>query len=263
MEPQEYQTLFQLEETYWWYVARRRLVRDMLEDACGHRKDRLLLDIGCGTGANATVLSQFGTVLLLDASQAALNCCQARGLKNVMASNGEHIGLRSESLDVVTALDVLEHVDRDVDSMREILRVLKPGGMLLITVPAFGFLWSEHDEALHHRRRYTMGEMRNKLAASGFETVRATYFITSLFAPIVVMRVWQGIFKKNVQPKTSHVILPGWINRLIEGILEIERHICRRMNLPFGVSIVTVARKPLTHTAQISEHALAASSTKV
>lgn len=244
METHEYQTLYELEESYWWYVARRRLVKEMLERACGNGKGRKLLDIGCGTGANAKALEELGTVLAADASEQALQFCRARGLQHTVASLSEQMGVRTESVDVVTALDVLEHVERDVEAMREILRVLKPGGILLATVPAFGFLWSEHDEALHHRRRYTMGELRNKLSLAGFETARSTYFITALFLPILVMRVWQGMVKKSVEPKTSHVILPRWANRLIEGILDMERLVCRRINLPVGVSIVAVARKP-------------------
>ena len=128
--------------------------------------------------------------------------------------------------------------------MKEVQRVLKPGGTFLITVPAFGFLWSEHDEALHHRRRYTEWELRNKLTIAGFDVVRSTYFITLLFFPIFIMRFWQGIIKKDAYPKTSHVILPKWANMLLERLLTVERWLCRFMNLPFGVSIVAIARKP-------------------
>lgn len=128
METHEYQTLYELEESYWWYVARRRLVKEMLERACGNGKGRKLLDIGCGTGANAKALEELGTVLAADASEQALQFCRARGLQHTVASLSEQMGVRTESLDVVTALDVLEHVDRDVEAMREILRVLKPGG---------------------------------------------------------------------------------------------------------------------------------------
>lgn len=244
MEPHEYQTLFEMEDTYWWYVARRKLVEEVLLSTCGSGGERRLADLGCGTGANAGTLAKFGRVVLMDLSADALRYCRRRGLDQVLVSSAESIGLASGSLDIVSALDVLEHLDHDVTAMKEVLRILKPGGVFLITVPAFGFLWSEHDEALHHRRRYTHWELRNKLTVAGFDVGRSTYFITLLFLPILLMRLWQGIFKKDVYPKTSHVLLPWWANTLIERILAVERWICRRVNLPFGVSIVAVARKP-------------------
>jgi hypothetical protein len=107
----------------------------------------------------------------------------------------------------VTALDVLEHTDDDLLSLREMGRVIKPAGLLLITVPAYGFLWSEHDEALKHRRRYTAHELRNKLTVSGFEVVRTSYFITTLFFPILALRIWQGLRKRSTRPKTALEIL--------------------------------------------------------
>jgi SAM-dependent methyltransferase len=244
LQPDEYKTLFEMEDTYWWYVARRKLVAEMLTTVCLRENNRTVVDFGCGTGANERVLSEFGQVLLVDMSLDALRYCRTRDIKRLMASSAEAVGLKSNSIDVATALDLLEHVDNDLAGMREIYRILKPGGILLVTVPAFGFLWSEHDEALHHRRRYTGYELRNKLTVTGFEIVRSTYFITLLFLPIMVMRVWQGIFKKNAYPKTSHVILPGWVNSAITGLLTFERKLCGIVNLPFGVSIVTIARKP-------------------
>lgn len=245
MELLEYRNLYQLEDTYWWFVARRRLVEELLARACGRSPQRLLVDIGCGTGANALALAAFGNVVLLDLSAEALRFCRLRGLRTAVACSAESIGLASNSIDIVTALDVLEHVDHDIAAMREACRILKPGGTLLVTVPAFGFLWSEHDEALHHRRRYTHWELRNKLTVAGFDVGRSTYFITLLFFPIFLLRFWQGIFKKDPYPKSSLVLLPKSINRLLERLLAVERWLCRWVNLPFGVSIVAVARKPV------------------
>lgn len=244
MESNEYKTLFALEDTYWWYQARRTLVQEMLASAVTPRNDQVVVDLGCGTGANAAVLKQFGNPVLVDVSPEAIQFCKQRGLGKLMQSSLESVALRSRSVDVATALDILEHLDDDLAGMQEVQRILKPNGVFLITVPAFGFLWSEHDEALHHRRRYTADELRAKLTASGFEMVRTTYFIMMLFFPIAVIRVWQGIFKKNVSPKTSHVILPRWVNFVIERLLALERVLCRHVNLPFGVSIVAIARVP-------------------
>jgi hypothetical protein len=121
--------------------------------------------------------------------------------------------------------------------------VSREGGVLVITVPAYGFLWSEHDEALHHRRRYAASELRNKLTNAGFTVERITYYITTLFFPILFMRFVQSVSKKSIHAKTSHVILPGWINSLLIAILGFERVLLRWMNFPFGVSIVCLARR--------------------
>ena len=154
----------------------------------------------------------------------------------------EELPFAGEAFDIVTALDVLEHTDDDLLALREIHRVCRNRGLLLATVPAYGFLWSEHDEALKHRRRYTAHELRNKLTITGFEVVRTSYFITSLFFPILALRIWQGIRKNSTHPSTSVVVLPDWINNSLVGLLALERRVFQRINLPFGVSIVALAR---------------------
>jgi SAM-dependent methyltransferase len=245
VELAEYDTLFELEDTYWWYVARRKLIADMIRrlpisDGTGG----LVLDVGCGAGGNERMLSQFGKTVLMDASPMAMLYCSKRGSERLVASSGCQMALKDDSIGLITALDVLEHLDKDMEGLAEVYRVLKPGGYFVATVPAFGFLWSEHDEALHHRRRYTGYELRNKLAVAGFDVVRCTYFITFLFFPIAVIRMLQGIFKKNAYPKTSHVVLPGWVNSAIGALLDVERALCRSINLPFGVSLLAIGRKP-------------------
>jgi SAM-dependent methyltransferase len=146
---------------------------------------------------------------------------------------------------LITALDVLEHIDNDLAAMQELYRICKPGGRLLVTVPAYGFLWSEHDEALHHRRRYAAYELRNKLTLAGFQIERCSYFIMLLFLPILIIRVIQGIFKHSTSPRTSHIQLPKIINQTLIWLLAIEKWLVRYINLPLGVSIVCLAQKPL------------------
>jgi ubiquinone/menaquinone biosynthesis C-methylase UbiE len=128
--------------------------------------------------------------------------------------------------------------------LSEMYRVTKPGGWLVVTVPAYGFLWSEHDEALHHRRRYTASELRNKITNAGFTVERSTYFITTLFFPILLFRIINNLTKKSLHAKTSHIILPKWANSLLVRILDLERLYIRHSNLPFGVSLICTAQKP-------------------
>lgn len=243
MEQQEYSTMFELENDYWWFVARRSLVEEIVKTETSHHKEPNIFDVGCGTGANLAAFSRYGKSFGIDMATDAIKFCRSRGLNNLVQSKVESLAYPSDVFDVVTALDVLEHIDDDLAAMQELYRVCKPGGMLLVTVPAYGFLWSEHDEALHHRRRYAAYELRNKLTLTGFNIERCSYFITIFFFPILFIRILQGIFKKSTHPKTSHIELPNVVNQLLIGILAFEQLLFKFINLPFGVSIVCTARK--------------------
>ena len=242
MYEHEYDAMYRLEDSYWWYVARRSLAVELLKGETRGRNSIRILDVGCGTGANMNAFAGVAPTIGIDTSMDAVHFCQSRGLNTVALSPVEELPFGCGSFDVVTALDVLEHTDDDLKCLREIHRVSKQQALLLITVPAYGFLWSEHDEALKHRRRYTAHELRNKLAVTGFDVVRTSYFISTLFFPILALRIWQGLRKDSTHPKTSLYELPKWINSTLVGLLALERKVFHRMNLPFGVSIVALAR---------------------
>jgi len=242
MYEHEYDAMYSLETSYWWYIARRALAVELLNDELNGHEAMQILDVGCGTGGNMDAFARLAPTFGIDVSIDALHFCQARGIKQLALSPVEELPFKREAFDIVTALDVLEHTDDDLRSLRAIHGVIKNNGLLLITVPAYGFLWSEHDEALKHRRRYTAYELRNKLALAGFEVVRTTYFISALFFPILAVRVWQGLFKDSTQPKTSLYVLPKWATKFLVGLLSLERKVLRRMNFPFGVSVVALAR---------------------
>ena len=243
MNIDEYAEMHKLESFYWWFVARRRLLEWFVREIAREFARPTILDVGCGTGINFSVLSKYGDTFSSDASEEALSFSKGRGIDGLVRSHVESLPFLASTFDIVTALDMLEHIDDDLKGLDELLRVTKDGGVLVITVPAYGFLWSEHDEALHHRRRYAASELRNKLTNAGFEVERITYYITFLFFPILFMRFAQSVSKKSIHAKTSHVILPGWLNSLLIGILGFERVLLRWMNFPFGVSIVCLARK--------------------
>jgi SAM-dependent methyltransferase len=242
MYEHEYSAMYHLEDTYWWYLARRSLTMELLKDEVHGRNSVRILDVGCGTGANMNAFCSVAPTIGIDTSMDAVHFCRSRGLKTVVLSPVEELPFGCGTFDVVTALDVLEHTDDDLACLREIRRVSKQQGLVLITVPAYGFLWSEHDEALKHRRRYTAHELRNKLAVSGFNVVRTSYFISTLFFPILALRIWQGLRKDSTHPKTSIYELPKWINSTLVGLLALEQKVFQRVNLPFGVSIVALAR---------------------
>lgn len=242
MYEHEYDTMYHFEDTYWWYVARRALAVELLQEEIRGGQGVRLLDVGCGTGANMSSFEPLAIALGIDNSIEALRFCKHRGIQSIVQSTVEDLPFISGVFDIVTALDVLEHTADDLHCLREIHRVGKKNGLVLITVPAYGFLWSEHDEALKHRRRYTAHELRNKLVITGFEVVRTSYFISALFFPILAFRVWQGLRKTSTPPRTSHYILPKSINAALVGLLALERRVFHQVNLPFGVSIVALAR---------------------
>jgi SAM-dependent methyltransferase len=242
MYEHEYEAMYGLEDYYWWFVARRALIEEILARETSGVSDARLLDVGCGTGSNLVVFGRDTRAVGVDLSTEALRFCRKRDIEAVALSPVERLPFEDAAFDVVSALDMLEHTDDDLVALAELRRVCKPGGLLVVTVPAYGFLWSEHDEALKHRRRYTAHELRNKMTVMGFEVERTSYFITTLFFPILAMRIAQGLFKKSTHPKTSLRVLPRPINSLLVGVLAVERRMFRHINLPFGVSIVAMAR---------------------
>ncbi|MFQ6134168.1 MAG: class I SAM-dependent methyltransferase, partial [Armatimonadota bacterium] len=244
MSPEEIEKMFRLEDVYWWFVARRRLVSLLLREAVEGGEERRVLDVGCGTGATMRTLAQHGRVWGVDPSTEALSRCRERGFTALTRGTVEALPFGDNSFDVVTCLDVLEHVD-DEAALAELCRVCRPCGWLLLTVPAYRFLWSEHDEALQHRRRYGAGEVRAKLEAAGFRVAWLTYVLALLLLPIALFRLGQRLFRrKRAAAQTAHIMLPDWLNRLLVRLLDLESRLVRRVSLPFGVSVVCLARKP-------------------
>jgi len=245
VRPTELDKMFQLEDTYWWFVARRGLVlallRRCLPALAG--SERIILDVGCGTGATLPGLSQYGRVIGLDSSHYALQCCRKRGHRDLMQARGEALPIADESADVITALDLLEHIPDDAAAVREFARVLRPGGLLIVIVPACPMLWSEHDEALDHLRRYRAARLRRIVADSGLVTERLSPLITALLLPIAVLRVLQRLRPKKTGPQTALIVPPRSVNALLTALLLLENRWLLRFNLPVGVSLMAVARK--------------------
>ena len=244
MNPDEYKKMYELEELYWWFIGRRKLVKWLLRKHSPNGNESRVVDLGCGTGLNVSTFAEDYKTFGADYSPEALKFCRARSLEGLFSCSAEAIALRDQSVDVVTALDVLEHIREDLPALREMNRILKPSGKLIVIVPAYGFLWSEHDEALHHYRRYVARELRAKLTASNFEIERSTYFITGLFFPILFFRLWQGLRRTSIEASVSYRLPPLWANRLLIWLLDVERSLLDHFNLPFGVSLIVVGRKP-------------------
>ena len=257
MRKAEIARMFELEDTYWWFVARRLLVRDLLRrypapQAAGDREAGangtgrpIVLDVGCGTGATLKVLRESGEVVGLDASTEALGYSRRRGHRQLVQARGEELPIASAAVEIVTALDLLEHIPDDGAALREFARVLRPGGLLILTVPAGPFLWSEHDEALDHLRRYRRAELQRMLEAAGFVTELLSPAIAALFLPVAALRLLQRVRRrKKGRPQTAFIIPPRPINWLLIALLTLESRYLMHFDLPLGVSLVAVARKP-------------------
>ena len=231
-----------LEETYWWFVGRRAILERLLRRFVGNR--RVAVDAGCGSGRNMRLLSPFSACVIgFDRSSTALKLAAADGLP-IACADTQAIPLPDSSVDLLSALDVLEHLDDDMRALNEFHRVLQPWGYLLVTVPAYRFLWSEHDEALAHRRRYTASELHVKLTSSGFQVLKRSYAVFFAFFPIVFYRLFRGLFPKDpFAPRASHVALPSFFNNLLIALLRIEALMMGTLNLPWGTSIVVLARR--------------------
>jgi SAM-dependent methyltransferase len=242
MNPAEYARMFEYEDRYWWFVSRRELVLDQVRRYV--RVERpLIVDTGCGTGAMVKDLQPFGQVIGLDFSPLALGACAKRGLGPLLRAKAESIPLATKSVDAIVAMDIVEHLDDDVAALVEFHRILKPGGHAIITVPAYQFLWSEHDVALMHRRRYLAGQLAERAGRAGFERVRLGYVLSFLF-PLALGRLFNRP-KHNGKPAEAQIKpVPDWLNAALIRLQRAETTLFRFGSLPWGLSVVAVFRKP-------------------
>lgn len=240
-----YPAYFQLEGRHWWFVGRRAIFLRVLDRHVRQSTHAVaVLDFGCGTGAFLTDLERFGPVSAVDGDEAAVAFCHQRGhaeARHVAA--GTPLPFADASFDLVTTLDVIEHIENDVAALRELHRVIRPGGLLLVAVPAFMFLWGDQDEISHHFRRYTDASLRRSLQSAGFVVEHSSYFNTWLFAPIAAVRVTRRMIRRPSAQNTDFDIGPARLNGVLSRLLASEAGPVSRTRLPFGVSLLALARR--------------------
>ena len=243
MQQHTYSIMYEVEEAHWWFVGRRRIIESFVSEICRdlNVERPRILDVGCGTGANLEMLAQFGEAEGVDVSTDALAFCRARGLESVKQGAAEDLPYADGSFDLVTGLDVVEHLDSDVAGLKEMHRVLRPNGRILLFVPAFMFLWGVQDDISHHRQRYTLKTLRRSVTEAGFRVERATYANISFFAPILLGRAFMRM--TGLKPASENNINVSALNGILGRILGAESFALRRINFPFGVSALCVARK--------------------
>jgi len=247
MRPEEYERMYSLENTYWWFQGRKEIVLRILRKHTPLGRTPLrVLDVGCGTGLLLQAIRTWADPVGIDFSHLAMGYCTRRGIDHLTCGRVEALPFRGEAFDLLLALDLLEHVDDDAALMRELWRVCRPGGHLLITVPAYSFLWSEHDEALHHFRRYSRASLRRTIATTPFRIVRFTNAISLMLPPIAAFRLAQKTFKPDHdhRPKTHLIRLPRPLNRFLISLLRLEARLLERINFPYGVSLLALLHKP-------------------
>ncbi|MCA1815669.1 MAG: class I SAM-dependent methyltransferase [Acidobacteria bacterium] len=246
MQRHTYAILRRVEDSHWWFAGRRRILESFLARLVASlnlpsgARPRIL-DVGCGTGANLEMLARFGDAHGVDVSEDALGFCRERGLSDVRRGAAESLPFEDESFDLVTALDVVEHLDDDAAGLAEMRRVLKPGGRALLFVPAFNWLWGVQDDVSHHRRRYTLPQLRAAVEAAGFRVERATYANATFFAPILAARLLMRA--TGLRPASENVVNVPALNGVLGRLFGAEAVWLRRFNLPLGVSAILVARK--------------------
>ena len=243
MQAHHYPLVYQVEETHWWYVGRRQIIASLVAKICKklNNTDPRILDAGCGTGANLKTLAAYGRAEGVDISEQAVEFCRERGLDSVKLGAVEDLPYPDSSFDLVTALDVIEHLDDDVAGLREIRRVLSRDGRVLLFVPAFMFLWGVQDDVSNHRRRYTLSSLVKAVEDSGFSVEWASYANISFFSPVLLVRTimrWTGL-----RAETEYGINLPLLNRPFSWVFAAERFFFNPGRLPFGVSSVCIARR--------------------
>jgi len=244
MQQHTYAIMDEVEGSHWWFVGRRAILEAFLRQIVAKvhpaNSSLRILDVGCGTGANLEMLSQFGNAQGVDVSDDALEFCRLKGL-SAQKGLAETLPFEDEAFDITTALDVVEHLDDDVAGLREMYRVTKKGGYSLIFVPAFMWLWGDQDDVSNHRIRYTRGQIVERLEKVGFTVERATYANWTFFLPILAGRTVMKL--TGIKPESENNVNVSALNGFLGRIFASERLWLKNFNFPIGVSIVVVARK--------------------
>src|SRR5271165_3009067 len=224
------------ENASWWSITRRKLLRDAVVQAVRSKREARILDFGCVAELEVSD-SPYLRVLNAHSSLPVLAFHQVEGCENLLCARIEELALASNSFDAVVAGDILQTLPDDLIALRELRRVLKDGGSLCLTVPAYPWLWGEDDESRGHQRRYTASGLRRKLNNCGFEISRVSYLVAVGFLPSVLERVAKNIFKKSVARRRA-AETPTWANASMVLLLDCERQLIRFINLPFGTRLV-------------------------
>ena len=243
MEEIVYHTNYKLEDNYWWFVARNRIVYDTFNKICELKKGDEVLDVGCGTGGFTKILSNRYEAIGLDSSELALEYCRKRGLENLYSLPLEDFPKEEWDVKAITMLDVIEHVEDDRKIVKEAFDILPKGGYLMATVPAYMWLWSGHDVMHMHYRRYKKSGIEKVLRDAGFNIEYSTYFNFFLLPAAALKRLAGKISneKNDNRPPVDEV--SPFIDKLFRNIFLLENKLLPGIRFPFGVSLMVIGKK--------------------
>ena len=239
-----YNTFFELDKSHWWFIGRRKILTTLLNKDIPV-KAGALLDIGSGPAINIPLIRNYATTVdCLEASPEAIEIALRDFPELSMVQGYFPDTVPDKTYDAISMFDVLEHIADDVLSVSTVFSKLRPGGHFIVTVPAYNFLWSEHDDHVHHKRRYTKRHLASLIEKEGFEIVHMTYFNTFLFLPIAAIRITKRFF--GVQTDKTDFNTGNrftWLNTFLAFVFGAEKNLLKYIDFPFGVSLYCVAKK--------------------
>lgn len=246
MEQAVYERMNELEEDHWWFSARRDIIRSTLKRLIRFPLDPVVLEAGCGTGGNLKLLAEFGQLDAFEYDQGARDIAEKKsGLSIPFGALPDQIPFADKRYDLIGLFDVLEHVEKDQEALIALGQRLKPTGRLVVTVPAFQWLWSKHDERHHHFRRYTRLSLQAVVNEAGLSVEHSFYFNSFLFPAAVVTRGLKALLGRD----TPDDKLPApWLNKSMYKVFSTERHLVGRMKMPLGLSLGAII-KPTNKSA--------------
>ncbi len=246
MEQSSYKTTYEHEKHYWWYISRAEILKHLYSKLDFNRNRNTkprILNIGCGTGMLSSLFAQEAEITSLDFSHDALKFCDSMNLKRLIRADAQSLPVQDESFEHVFCFDIIEHLENDTQALREMYRVLRPGGRVLLTTPAYKFLWSSFDDLNWHKRRYTKRELKKILRDADFNIDKLSYYNFFLFPLAVARRVYEKLFKREQEeyylPEVGRLT-----NTLFKRIFSFERFLLPYISFPFGVSLIAIISKP-------------------
>ena len=239
MEHEAYQKISEIENGLWWYRGRRAALSILLEKHA--KKASRILDIGCGTGLNMKFAGPYGKVYGLDTADEAIELCRARNLARLVKGDAVALPFAASTFDLIMALDVVEHVDDDLGTLKGFRRVLSPGGQLVVCVPALPILFGEHDLKVHHKRRYMKGQLSGLIQSAGFELIGCFYLNFFILPAIFAARAVLSLMPNR--PHAEMKIPPAPFNRFFTALSRVEATIAVDNRLPVGLTLIGLGRK--------------------
>lgn len=232
------------ESSYWWHVGRLRIIESYIQIATKRKSKKLaILNVGCGTGGTIDMLERYGITDNVDISDDAIKFMKQRGYKRITKVTGTKLPFEKKKYDLVCAFDVLEHIAGEGAALKEWTRVLKDDGAIIITVPAYQWLWTDHDVSLHHVRRYTKKRLVKAARQAGLKPAKKSYAIVFSLPLVVGFRFLNKLLRRQADSETSYVDVPEWVNGLFSSLLYGEARLHEAVSFPAGTSVIAIFQK--------------------